>query len=612
MADYVENNLAEGVAFLDPLLIPERAVQRAVNCTFRGLSPRTRPGFRARPTVSDNASVVQDFARGYLQGAFELIPDGGSPVMVLVVDGRIYLWEPETGALRRQDASNGPMSPVAERVWARQRAGHLVIQDAVNRPRLVVPGSTRVSRRSALEVPVGTSMANGHGRLSVASVHRQSFLSGDHELAVGVVPDVGLFTFTDTQYFLGGGAHRPPGDFGPIVAQEYISQYDTSTGVGALVVFSERGVCAFATNLPRTDWAANDISLAILPGANNGAVSPDAVVAYGEDLFYLSPEGLKSVRTARATNLPHQVVNLSADVYPIWSGANARLNRFASMVASDSRILYTVSGRQIRVSDGRPARKTFSGILAYNLDRLNGRVDRPIQDGLWTGLDVQRLVTVGERCFAVAWYKNRNVIFEISSEFLHDRSPDGIDRAIGCEIWLRSSVMGAPDQWKAAKRATITLQKLVGRVDVELLAVVDRYPRPLSWGAFTHKAGYEVYVPTAGTRASIPTFTPHPSIRRRIGEMAEGELYCEPVSGLRLGQFREIQPIVRWAGQAVFGQLEIDAPVQNREDDTFCPDVERDTIGLDEPEPSLYNYAMGSAGSAEVPNYVESRIAVQG
>lgn len=604
----VANNLSQGVTFIDPLYLPESAVQRAVNVTFRGLSPKTRPGYHARSLEADNPQFTRSFELGYLQGAFELRPDAGPPVMVLVVSGRIFLWDPETGVIIRQDAPQGPMAPNAERVWGCQRGGELVIQDGVNRPRIVVPGNTRISRSTAREVPVGTSMAQGHGRLSVASVHRRSFLSGDHELAVGVVPDVGLFTFTDTDYFLGGGAMQPPGEFGPIVGQAYVSQYDTSTGVGALVVFSERGVSAYATNLPRTEWAAKDISLAILPGANNGALSPDAIVAYGEDLFYLSPEGLKSVRTARATNLPHQIVNLSGDVYPIWSATGSSLRRFSSMVAHDSRLLYTVGPEQVR-PDGRPPRVVFRGLLAYNLDRLDGRQDRPIQDGLWTGLQIQRVVTVAGRAFAIAWYDDRNTIFEIDSAFTHDRAPDGVDRAIKSELWFRSEVFEAVNQWKRAVAAGVGIRSIVGRVEVTLNAIVDRYPRLLRWGSFDHSAGYRIQVPTAGTKDRIPTLQPHPHIRRRFGEPEDASSLCDPVTGDRLAQFRELQPVLVWEGHATFGQLEIEGTIVSRQDELGCESKTLDTeppIALDESEPSLYTYQLKTAKTAEVPEYVES------
>ena len=95
---------------------------------------------------------------------------------------------------------------------------------------------------------------------------------GDHELVNGLVPVVGLHTFTDTEYLFNSGAMQAAEDQGPIVAQEYIQQYDTSTGVGALVVFSKRGLSAFATNVPRTQWVENDISQVLLSGDEAGAL----------------------------------------------------------------------------------------------------------------------------------------------------------------------------------------------------------------------------------------------------------------------------------------------------------------------------------------------------
>ncbi len=612
MPKAIFRNASGGVVDLDPSRLPEAAVQRAVNVTFRGLAPKTRPGFVARETLSEDPETPRGFKKGYLQGAFDYRPDSGNPTMVLVIDGSIYLWEPSTDVLLRQDASAGPMSPQAERVWAQQRGGELIIQDGVHRPRIVVPGSTRVSKRSTKEIPVGTCMANGHGRVTMATVNRRTFIAGDHELAQGVVPDVGLHTFTDTDYLFNAGAMQPPSEHGEIIAQKYVQQYDTSTGVGALVVFSDRGLTAFATNVPRTQWSSQDISQVLMSGDNVGAVSPDAVVPYGEDLFYVSPEGLKSIRTARATNLPFQVVNLSADVLPIWQDQDRYTRKFCSAVAHDSRILYTVGASQER-PDGRPPRPYFKGILAYNLDPVNGRLGRPVQDGLWTGLKIQRLVSVGHKSFIIAWDNGENRIYEIDPEARHDVDPSGEDRAIGCQLWFGTSAFEGLGEWKDIGKVSLGLRKLVGKVKARVKLRFDQSPRLVTSFTFEHEAGYKVR--PVGTVDEIPTLQPHHLIRREGAGGSESDRLCDPTTGQLLTQFREAQPVIEWDGSATFEQVEVEAKVIRRQDQPACLPSEASSgsqgktpVGFVEDNETLFGYDLRTAGSAEVKEYVQQSI----
>jgi hypothetical protein len=95
-----------------------------------------------------------------------------------------------------------------------------------------------------VEVPVGTIMAYGMGRLTVVINERDiafGDLFGSHAL-----DDAGdsLILFTERNFLTGGFDAAIPFEQGVVTGAEFFPQLDTSTGNGQLMVFAEHGASA--------------------------------------------------------------------------------------------------------------------------------------------------------------------------------------------------------------------------------------------------------------------------------------------------------------------------------------------------------------------------------
>lgn len=236
-----------------PNLIAPNSVSRAVNVTFRGGTPMTRPGFKqlVLADANENANLGLDFfVNGLFQGSYfyqDRRPDFNPclfavmsghvikinlasyevqrvfPIVAAanVVSGQEYIvktvgttnWTTCGGTntvgatfVATSSAPTGdgtayakqPMDIYADCYFV-QAENFLIIQDGLNLPRIWDGDNLWISTKGPTdsigdiaEVPIGTVMAYGQGRLFVANVERTSGTAGD--LAYGGSTD--QFTIT--------------------------------------------------------------------------------------------------------------------------------------------------------------------------------------------------------------------------------------------------------------------------------------------------------------------------------------------------------------------------------------------------------------------------------
>lgn len=186
---------------LVPALIPENSVYRAVNVTFRGGTPMTRPGFRQLNLNSGENFGLDIFLNEFMQGAFfykETRPDKNSSLFC-VLSGyviRINLATYFVDRVYPLNSSGVPdttkrLNPTASKVYFCQAEKYLIIQDGSSIPYIfdgdylyesgVGPaGSTgAISQIHTVGSIYGSVMAYGQGRLYIASNDRIRFYAGD-------------------------------------------------------------------------------------------------------------------------------------------------------------------------------------------------------------------------------------------------------------------------------------------------------------------------------------------------------------------------------------------------------------------------------------------------
>lgn len=190
-----------------PALVPDNGCALAINTTFRGGRPKTRPG-NVQVYLQDNpeeigglslfteGKVTAGYVGNYFQGSTMYVNKESS--------ARNYLVCGVSGYLLKIDIVTGYVTPLkrvgslgveeanlfrwdsTKRLYFAQAERYLVIQNGIDKP-LIFDGEflwqTGVGPQSSIgnlsSVPTGTVMAYGQGRLFVASSDRTTFLAGD-------------------------------------------------------------------------------------------------------------------------------------------------------------------------------------------------------------------------------------------------------------------------------------------------------------------------------------------------------------------------------------------------------------------------------------------------
>lgn len=194
------------------------------------------------------------------------------------------------------------------------------------------------------EVPVGTIMAYGQGRLFVASADFTEMVAGD--LVQGDIRNqvANLLRFTETTYLSEGGAFRLPTPAGRITGLSFVATQDTATGQGDLTVYGEHGAGTLYVSLPREQWKDQAIQRVLF--TNIGCTSQDSIVDVNGDQFFRSLDGERSYRMARAEFSSYGQTPLSAEVSRVLDLDNPDYLDRASGVLFDNRLIFTCAPRQ--------------------------------------------------------------------------------------------------------------------------------------------------------------------------------------------------------------------------------------------------------------------------
>lgn len=183
---------------LSPTLISENAVATAVNITFRGGRPRTRPGFRQVSLVSGDNAGLNVLTNEYFQGAaFYLERRLNYNSCIIGVFGgsvvKINLGTYEVDRVYPLDSSGNPVVATAldpfEKCYFVQAEKYLIIQNGKNTALIwdgdnlyrsgVGPAASTGAIAQLHTIDPGTIMAYGQGRLFVASADRTEITAGD-------------------------------------------------------------------------------------------------------------------------------------------------------------------------------------------------------------------------------------------------------------------------------------------------------------------------------------------------------------------------------------------------------------------------------------------------
>jgi concanavalin A-like lectin/glucanase superfamily protein len=476
------------------------------------------------------------------------------------------------------------------KVWMQQADRFLIIQDGFSQAIIFDGAMVRRADPARLEVPTGTVMAYGLGRLWVA-INEREFVAGDIIYGPTGTPLYNyadaILHFTENTFLAEGGAFSLPFEAGKITAMDFMPVWDTSTGQGPLMVFTESSATSVDASPARETWKniTSPIQAVSMRGPGpKGSWSTVPIV--NGDIFFRSPDGIRSLALAvrgwgdwGSTPLSTEMDNVLRDDDESWLF-------WTSAIVFDNRLLMT--------SGNRPGglRPKFNGIVALDFHVLSAMAQKlpPVYDGTWTGLSIWQLFKGDyegrERAFAaVTNVEGINELWEISKANRFDND----EGRIVSTLISRNMFNKGGFNFKRLYNCEIWVDDIVGTVDFRLYYQSDQYPCWTLWNTAQVCVNFHDCVGAVNCSGLAPQFRPGYKTRIGFGQPADGDENND-AKPIRIGY--EFQILLRWEGRARVRKVRIKAMDVDEQPNpdvgvitVGCQEVEHEVIPAPFPEP---------------------------
>ncbi len=463
----------EGVnSAVRPDLIGQNQVAWMINGTVRDGKPRTRIGLKQ----------VLILPNGKFQGTGFYSNSGGR--LMFSIGGKLYRAFLVGNDFTYEEVTLGfDNAPNLDDAWMVETPSGFVVQDNQSSP-IIYNGS--VTRRAAIdEVPIGSAMAFGNGRLWVVT-------KGGRNLKAGNIYDGDIgseLLFTETEYLLGGGAFYYPFD---LTGLGFLPVNNTASGYGSLMVFGSRNLISLRAEVTQRDlWQ-------IIPGFQTivldgiGTPSHHSITRVDQDLYWRDEQGqIRSVRSAAQEAQGPGNTSLSREVSRIVNYETPAWLRLCSGVYVNNRLLFTAAPL---INTPLPQNIVFQKLISLDcapLASIRGKAP-PAYDGEWTGAYILRVVQGtfrGEkRSFAVVQRGMQNSLWEFTDGLREDSYLDGGNPAkitpIESSVEFRRFDFGDPSAPKCLTRCDVYPSQIEGDVEVSVYWRVGNRNQWNLWGSF--------------------------------------------------------------------------------------------------------------------------------
>jgi len=294
------------------------------------------------------------------------------------------------------------------------------------------------------EVPTGSIMAYGQGRLFIANKNRFEIqaldLVGSHvNVKAGTTtlgntnyplsdPRSSVLFNTENTYLNEGGSLLMPSFMGRITGMQFVPTQNTVAGQGQLFVFCEFGAASFAVTTPRSQWGETASFQSVLY-TNIGAVGPDAFAQVNGDLFFRSNDGLRTYKNATAEMESYGNTAMSAEMNSILNQEPIHLLQDVSLAYTDrGRVLMTALPQEYQPENfNSKAKKVYKALISLDFNSMTGSLGKTAAayDGIWTGLDILQILAgdFGRRnkAFILGVSCSLNGLWEIDPKASEDR-----------------------------------------------------------------------------------------------------------------------------------------------------------------------------------------------
>ena len=379
-----------------------------------------------------------------------------------------------------------------------------------------------------------------------------------------------VLKFTENDYLAEGGAFSLPVNAGEVTGMKFISNLDTALGDGDLVVFSREGGFAVSVPTDRTLWKNVDypVQRSAVP---IGAVSGDAIVNVNGDLYYRSPDGLRSLIFARRSFGTPGNTPISEEVDRAFQFDAEHLLEYSSAVLFDNRLLCTCAPQKSSIG------VHHKGLVALDFAPVSfmGQTSNPVYDGMWTGVNILKIMAgtfdKKKRCFAIVENASGNIeIWEITKDASTDYDGTNYDR-IQWFVETRAYEFASLWERAALDRFEPWLKDLGGTVDVSVYVRPDTSPNWYLWKSWQEAAKESLCSGDNDTNGcqSITPYNLSYRPRRSIGtppETCENLDPKKPVSRGYSFQFR-----IQVTGRANISQVRAFCNIETEDRYRQCP-----------------------------------------
>lgn len=540
-----------------PAKIRENQYWRGVNLNLRGGVLTHRPAFEQLQITFEDRSLPLPNGRSrsikniWEAGKFQaMIPYSslGGDSLIIVISGLIFSLSLATNkvSLLSEDIK---LNQYRRRINWSVADKYLVLFDYPDYP-VIIEGSV-VTRSSA-----SYSSTNGvvHGvPASVLGTYNQnrlfvggdgsSFTSGD---AVGnlLTPDAPITfseVFTPSSLYVNQSFSLGTADTaGHITAMGFLQQLDEGTGIGPLLVATNKSIYFYKTNQPRDNWTAGVFGGVLI--ANAGIAGPRAFVNVNSDILFMSREGnIHAVSTARAEAKRWGNVPISREVNNWTQPTDGPLSELAVMGYHNGRILCSVRPYRTLAYDRigrRVSDFTHGGFVVLDTETIASLLSEgtPAWSGIWTGICPMEIATIAGRCFVISKDGDAiNALYEINEDGDVD-IVRGCHRNIASRIYTRAYDFKDPYQLKREHSIAMHLQDIQGCLDLEISRKPSHGHRWMKYATWKHCAPVDT---CKGCYSYANSYAPHKIRQLSFGDPLETG--CNPITNDELGSFSDLQ-----------------------------------------------------------------------
>jgi len=425
--------------------------------------------------------------------------------LIVVISGVIFLVNQYTQVVSVIEIDDGSkLDELHPRINWTPAGNYLVIFDFPAYPVIIEGLTARRADPTKFEIPASVLGCYNQNRVFISNIGNE-FTASD-PAAYGF--PFGPISFTQVTQpgsaFFGEVFQLPTGhNNDPITAMGFLQTVDTSTGIGSLLVGTQKAIYSFLTQNPRTQWEAGQFGTLFVHDA--GIAGQRAFCNVNSDLFFVSPDGqLRSVSMSRDEQGKWSKVPLSREVKNYIKLFDTELSKYAFVGYFRNKIFTSANPYQVmaQTTDYKPVSDyVFGGCVVLELDNISTLLkdSPPVWAGLWTGIRPMDFVVNDDRCFMIAKDGGVNKIYEVRPDLTYDLiGPEQKIRKIKSKVYCKEYGFGTYSE-NGSPVSTNFFNKTLNSIELNLFNIQGEFEinikyRPshsmnyLQWTNFKHVA----------------------------------------------------------------------------------------------------------------------------